>query len=80
VSDARDNHKCFGCGRMIRDHEPHIHVPLSEWATKKGLDPTDAGLDDLLTFPFCPDCTVKTDDGWSEEQHTIPDHVPAEWQ
>lgn len=60
-------HQCFGCGQPIKAMAPHIHLPLDEWAVKKGLEPI--GMDDLLTFPFCEPCTEPTDDGWQPHAH-----------
>ncbi len=63
------DHNCYGCQRPIADHEPHIHVPMDEWATQQGL-PT-LGMDDLFTFAFCEPCTEKAENGWMLERHEI---------
>jgi hypothetical protein len=64
-------HRCFGCGKHLRDHEAHIHVGLDAFAAKNGLGAL--GLDDLFTFAFCEACTEKSDDGWQLESHEIGD-------
>lgn len=64
-----ESHICFGCSKPIGDMEPHIHIPLDEWAATQGLTPF--GLDGLMTFPFCEPCTVKTDRGWQLEAHEV---------
>jgi hypothetical protein len=52
-------HKCFGCGKELRDYDAHIHVPLEQWGAEHGAKPLglDGELGDLLTFAFCEDCT-----------------------
>ena len=62
------DHKCFGCGREIRDFEQHIHVGLDEWSASKGLDAL--GLDDLMTFPFCSEC-IEEGGQWIPESHEV---------
>jgi hypothetical protein len=67
-----DAHVCFGCQQRIGDQQPHIHVGLDEWSDTQGLPAF--GLDDLLTFPFCEACTVKSRRGrWQYEAHAIAD-------
>jgi hypothetical protein len=69
VKSLDADHKCFGCGKQIQDHEPHIHCGLDEWSAYKGL-PGDFGLDDILTMAFCSDCT--TDGGpFDVESHEV---------
>ena len=67
--DTKDGHTCFGCHKQIADGEPHIHVPLDEFAAKEGL--SALGLDDLLTFAFCEPCTTEAKDGWHLEAHDV---------
>lgn len=55
---TENEHKCYGCQKQIRDNEPHIHVGLDAWMKSKGMD-DEFGLDDLLTFPVCSECTVQ---------------------
>jgi hypothetical protein len=68
-------HKCFGCGKGLGDMDPHIHVPLDEFAAREGMEPIgldDLGLGALLTFAFCEACTDKTKkEGWTLEAHAI---------
>lgn len=65
-----EEHKCFGCGRLLESGQPHIHVGLDDWSMRGGAGQT-FGLDDMLTFSFCSDCTTKTEDGWQQEAHDI---------
>jgi hypothetical protein len=69
VRDSRQGHICFSCHRQIGDDEPHIHVPLDDFAARNGLAPL--GLDDLLTFPFCEPCTIPQRGGWDLEAHDV---------
>lgn len=70
MTDALDhNHKCFGCQRLVADHEEHLHLTLDEWAVRKGGEPV--GLDDLFRFVFCSGCIQKTENGWASEAHEI---------
>lgn len=62
-------HICFGCQKRIGDGDPHIHVPLDEWAATVGLGAL--GLDDILTTVFCQPCTVEARKGWRLESHPI---------
>lgn len=62
------DHVCFGCGQQIKDFQPHIHVGMDEFSRSKGLAPL--GMDDLLTFAFCEECTVKGGQ-WTPESHEI---------
>jgi hypothetical protein len=63
-------HVCFGCQKPVGDNEPHIHVPMDDWAGSMGLPPV--GLDDLLTMVFCEPCTVTSDRrGWQLESHEV---------
>jgi hypothetical protein len=70
-SKAVSGHQCFGCRRPIQDGEPHIHVPLDEWAERNGL--TRVGMDALLgDFVFCQSCTEESKHGgWMLERHGI---------
>ena len=64
-------HDCYGCRKPVGDGEPHIHVPMDEWAAGEGMGAL--GLDDLLTFAFCEPCTITTRrTGWQLESHAIP--------
>jgi hypothetical protein len=63
------DHQCFGCGRLVADHEEHLHLTMDEWAVRKGEEPL--GMDDLFRFVFCSHCIQKTDDGWESEAHEI---------
>lgn len=70
------NHRCFGCGKQLTDHEQHIHVGLGDWGQRQGLASSlGTSLDDLLTFAFCEACTEKGDDGWQLEGHEIKDEA-----
>jgi hypothetical protein len=64
-----DPHVCFGCGWQIGSGQPHIHVPLDEWATTQGLPSLGLTGDGLLTFPFCGPCTEQAGRGWRLEAH-----------
>ena len=70
MSDAL-SHKCFGCGRAIADHEGHIHVGLDEAVDYFGIAGGPLGLDDILTFAYCSDCTEDAERGWTLEAHGI---------
>lgn len=65
---AQFEHKCFGCGREIRDFEEHIHVGLDEWSASQGKE--TFGLDDLLTFPFCSEC-IQPGGPFTPESHEM---------
>lgn len=70
---SQREHQCFGCQERIKDDEPHIHVPMDDFAKREGL--AELGLDDLFTFAFCEACTEKHPDGWQIERHRIRDTV-----
>lgn len=60
-------HKCFGCGKQIADHEPHIHVDMDEWAALAGAgEPLGLGLE----IACCEDCT-QVGGQWKLESHEI---------
>ena len=63
------DHVCFGCHKRIGSGEPHIHVPMDEWAATVGKDPL--GMDDLLTMAFCEPCTVEARKGWHLDAHDV---------
>jgi hypothetical protein len=70
--DPTEAHECFGCHIHIAGGQPHIHVGLDDFmARKTGAEPL--GLDDILTFPFCADCTEPSEDGWQLHGHEVPD-------
>jgi hypothetical protein len=70
VSGALDeDHRCFGCRRLVADHEEHLHLTLDEWGQRQGMEPI--GLDDLFRFVFCSQCIQKTENGWQSEAHEI---------
>jgi hypothetical protein len=76
VTDALDHdHKCFACGRLVADHEEHLHLTLDDWLARKGEEPV--GLDDLFRFVFCSGCIEKTERGWQSERHEI-DRAPSD--
>lgn len=60
-------HRCFGCNEEIGAYEPHIHVPMDDFAARDGLSPL--GMDDVFTFAFCQPCTQRSEDGWQMERH-----------
>lgn len=69
VRNSPEGHKCFGCQKQIADGEPHIHIPMDDFAARNGLGAL--GLDDLLTFAFCEPCTIPAEDGWHLEAHDV---------
>jgi hypothetical protein len=76
VRGSRDGHVCFGCRKQIGDDEPHIHVPMDDFAARNGGQ--QFGLDDLLTFAFCKPCTVDAEDGWQLESHDVGSLPPLD--
>jgi hypothetical protein len=65
------DHRCFGCGKQLGDHEQHIHVGIDDWGQRQGHAPIGQGIDDVLSFAFCEACTERSRDGWQFESHEI---------
>jgi hypothetical protein len=57
IGTAGESHVCFGCQQQIRSGQPHIHAGLDAACDSLGLGAAPLGLDDLLSFAWCRNCT-----------------------